>query len=214
MKTAGTRAAFALSAPAVAALAGVVLAGAALTSGCGSAASRTPTAAPTPLATSPAARSARSAGTTATGGTAYIADYSANSDGPTSRVILTGAIGDFGTAVSVHANGAIDPGHSSDLRLRLTHGSFRLAIADLGRNIARAFRHWPGDARTCSGDLRVTAATPIIAGSGTGAYRGISGTFKVTATIDEVDMKPACDGTGKFLAQLIIIAGSGTVSFR
>jgi hypothetical protein len=212
MKAASTRSAFAVSGPAVAALAGVVLASAVLTSGCGSAPARTPAA--TPPASTPSVGSAHSARTPAPGGTAYIADYSADSDGPTSRVILTGAIGDFGTAVSVHQNGTVDPGHASDLRLRLTHGSFRLAIADLSQKITSAFRHWPGDARTCSGDLRVTAVTPIVAGSGTGGYQGISGTFKVTATIDEVDRKPACDGTGRFLAQLIVIAGSGTVSFR
>jgi hypothetical protein len=56
-------------------------------------------------------------------------------------------------------------------------------------------------------------AIPVVAGSGTGAYRGISGSFTVTVTIDEVDVKPVCNGTGAFLAQVILIAGPGTVSF-
>jgi hypothetical protein len=31
-------------------------------------------------------------------------------------------------------------------------------------------------------------------------------------TLDEVDQKPTCDGTGAFLAQTILITGSGVVS--
>jgi hypothetical protein len=65
---------------------------------------------------------------------------------------------------------------------------------------------------TCSGSISVTAPVPIVAGSGTGSYRGISGSFIVTGTIDEVDVKPVCDGTSKFLSQVIVLAGSGTVS--
>jgi hypothetical protein len=44
-------------------------------------------------------------------------------------------------------------------------------------------------------------------------YRGIGGSFTVTGTIDEVDVKPVCNGTSKFLSQVILLAGSGTVSF-
>jgi hypothetical protein len=66
---------------------------------------------------------------------------------------------------------------------------------------------------TCSDSISVTAAFPVVAGSGTGSYRGIGGSFTVTGTIDEVDAKPVCDGTSKFLSQVILLAGSGTVSF-
>lgn len=55
-------------------------------------------------------------------------------------------------------------------------------------------------------------AVPVVAGSGTGSYRGISGSFALTVTIDEVDVKPVCNGTSKFLSQVILLAGSGTVS--
>jgi len=147
------------------------------------------------------------------GGTVHIIAYSINSDGPKSRAILTGAIGDFGPAVSVYPNGAIDPDHSSELNLALTHGSFRLIIGGLDKKIVSAYRNWPSNAATCSGSVSVTAATPIAAGSGTGSYRGITGSLDVTATIDEVDAKPVCDGTSKFLAQVLLIVGSGTVSF-
>jgi hypothetical protein len=31
-------------------------------------------------------------------------------------------------------------------------------------------------------------------------------------TIDEVDVKPVCNGTSKFLSQVILLAGAGTVT--
>jgi hypothetical protein len=149
--------------------------------------------------------------TTAAAGTTHLIFYSVNSDGPAFRAILTGQIGDFGPAVSVYPNGQVDPDHNGDLSLRLTRGSFRLSIGALDSKIVDAYRHWPANPGTCSGSMAVTAATPVVAGSGTGAYRGISGTFNVTATIDEIDVKPICDGTSAFRAQVIVIVGSGTV---
>jgi hypothetical protein len=145
-------------------------------------------------------------------GQAHIMVYSINSDGPDFRAILTGAVGDYGPAVSVHPDGTVDPDHASELELHLTHGSFRLSIAGLDTKIAAAFRQSPFNVSTCSDSISVTAAFPVVAGSGTGSYRGIGGSFTVTGTIDEVDVKPVCDGTSKFLSQVILLAGSGTVS--
>jgi hypothetical protein len=68
----------------------------------------------TPAAGGPAATHARAAG-----GTAHIVGYSDN-DGPRSRVILTGVIGDFGEAVSVYPDGTIDPQHNAELNVALT----------------------------------------------------------------------------------------------
>ena len=56
--------------------------------------------------------------------------YSINSDGPDFRAVVTGAVGDYGPAVTVHPDGTVDPSHSSELELKLTAGSFRLSIAD------------------------------------------------------------------------------------
>ena len=55
---------------------------------------------PTPAATVGRAPAATAAGRPA-GGTVHIIDYSINSDGPYLRAILTGAIGDYGPAVTV-----------------------------------------------------------------------------------------------------------------
>jgi hypothetical protein len=67
---------------------------------------------------------------------------------------------------------------------------------------------------TCSGSISVTVPTPVVPGSGTGSYRGISGVFDMTVTIDEVDTLPVCDGTRGFLSQLILVMGPGDVAFR
>src|SRR5215470_6680005 len=145
------------------------------------------------------------------GGAVHMIAYSINSDGPRFSAIVTGAVGDHGGGVTVYPNGKVDPGHTSQLSLRLTHGSFRLSIAGLDKKIVTAFRHWQGNAATCSGSLSVTDPALVVAGSGTGLYRGIKGSLTLTATIDEIDAKP-CEGTGKFLWQVIVIAGQGTVS--
>ena len=62
----------------------------------------------------------------------------------------------------------------------------------------------------------VSAAVPVLGGSGTGAYRGITGAFAASATIDEVDRPgPGCQtATGAFLSQVIVITGTGTVTVR
>jgi hypothetical protein len=142
-----------------------VLAGALAMTGCASAATKADAAGGTS-----AAMTTRAA--TAAGGTVHIIDYSINSDGPDFRVILTGAVGDYGPAVTVYPDGNVDPGHTSEMALKLTHGSFRLGIAGIHQKVISAFSHWPGNTSTCSGSISFTVPAPIVAGSGTGLYPG------------------------------------------
>ncbi len=146
----------------------------------------------------------------------HFIDYSVNSDGPGSAVIVTGAIGDYGHGISVYPDGQVDRDHTGELELRLTHGTFRLQAATLFRAILRAFGHWRASPRTCSGSITASAPAPVVAGSGTGSYRGITGTFAASATIDEVDRRgPGCqNATGAFLAQVIVITGTGSVTLQ
>jgi hypothetical protein len=184
-----------------------LLAGALAMAGCASAATKTRT-------TAPGGTSATATGraTAATAGKTHITVYSLNSDGPDFRVILTGAVGDYVPGLTIYPSGKIDPRHTSEMELKLTHVSFRLSIASLGKKIVAAFRHFLRNASTCSGTVTAAAAAPIVAGSGTGSYQGIGGGFSMTATIDEVDARPVCNGTGKFLSQFILMVGSGTIS--
>jgi len=180
---------------------GTALAGALLLSGCSSAATRS---SPTtkPPTTPDGSR-----------GAVQLVDYTDN-DGTKSTVVLTGAVGDYGHAVSVDANGKPDPEHRSQLELALTRGTFRISIAALDEQIVSAFRDFPPDRSTCSGTVRVSGAAPIVAGGGTGAYRGIHGRFNLTITIAEVDARSNCGPSSAFLSQAVVTAGSGTVSLR
>jgi hypothetical protein len=144
--------------------------------------------------------------------TTHLMVYSINSDGPDFRAIVTGAVGDYGPGVTVLPDGRVDPGHTSELQLNLTRGSFRISIVTIDKDVIQAYQHWPSNPATCSGRIRFTAQAPIVAGSGTGTYRGITGAFSLTVTIDEVDVKPVCNGTSAFLAQVILMDGTGAVS--
>jgi hypothetical protein len=146
------------------------------------------------------------------GGNAHIIVYSINSDGPDFQAIVSGAVGDYGPAVTVYPDGKVDPQYTSDIELILTRGTFRLSIASIDKKFAKATSHEPIYPRTCSDFISVTAGAPLVPGSGTGAYRGISGSFTMTGTLNEVEARP-CHPAAAFLWQIITLAGSGTVSF-
>lgn len=176
-----------------------------LSSGCVSAATKAPT--PAPATARAPVRAAATAG-----GMANIMIYGVNTDGAYWHAIVSGVIGDYGPAVSVHPDGQVDPSHSSEMELRLTDGSFRLSIAALTRKFVKATSHEPTYPKTCSDLISVTGTTPIVPGSGTRAYRGIRGSFPVTLTLNEVQSRPCQPSPGKW-EQLITVTGSGTVSF-
>jgi hypothetical protein len=184
-------------------LAIATVAGALVTGGCASAATKPPAAAAT--------ASARAAA--ATGGTANIMIYAVNTDGAYWHAIMSGVIGDYGPAVSIYPNGQVDSAHNSEMELRLTRGSFRLSIAALDKKFVKSASHEPIYPKTCTDLISVTGTTPIVAGSGTGAYHRIHGSFPVTLTLNEVEARPCHSSPGAFRTQLITVAGSGTISF-
>jgi len=193
----------------VAMLAIAAAAGALAASGCVSAAAKPPAATKPPAAASTAGTRAAAAA----GGTANIVIYGVNTDGAYWHAIVSGVIGDYGPAVSIYPDGKIDPAHDSQMVLRLTGGSFRLSIAALIKAFVTAAAHEPIYPNTCTDLVSVTGTTPIVAGSGTGAYHGIRGRFPVTLTLNEVEAKPCRPTPGAFRAQLITVAGSGTIAF-
>jgi len=149
----------------------------------------------------------------ANSGDTHILVYSINTDGADLRSIVTGTIGDYGPAETIYPDGKADPTHSSQLELKLTRGSFRLSIAALDKAFVGAASHEPIYPRTCSDFFSVTAPAPIVARSGTGSYRGISGSFQMTATLDEVEANSCKSASpASFLWQVISLTGSGTVS--
>jgi hypothetical protein len=83
----------------------------------------------------PAADTVSDAPTAHSRGPERLTTYTDN-DGTTETVTVTGAIGDFGKAVSVYPNGTVDPEHDSELSLQLSRGTFRLDIAALDKAFA------------------------------------------------------------------------------
>jgi hypothetical protein len=163
-------------------------------------------------ATTSATTGAHAATAAAAGGSAvHFSGYSLNSDGPDLTVVLSGAIGDYGPAVSVHPNGTVDPDHSSELKLDLKKGTLRLDVAALDKKFVAATGQW-GASPTCSFHASATGATPVVPGSGTGAYRGASGSITMTLTVDEVDTRPCPAGSTAFISQIITLTGAGHVS--
>jgi hypothetical protein len=130
--------------------------------------------------------------------------YSINSDGPDYRAIVVGAVGDYGPAMILGTA-------RSEMKLSLTRGSFRLSITAIIKKFVRATSHEPTYPRTCSDFVSVRAVVPIVADSGTGAYRGSRGSFTMTATLHEVEVTP-CLHSNAFLWQTIELSGPGTVS--
>ena len=141
---------------------------------------------------------------------AHLMVYSINSDGPDFRAIVTGVIGDYGPAVTVFPDGKVDPSHTHDLELKLTHGSFKLSITELDQRFIAVTSHEPIYPRTCSDYMTASAPMAIVPGSGTRAYRGISGRFAVTITADEVEKKP-CQPVGAIQWQALVLRGPGRV---
>lgn len=137
--------------------------------------------------------------------------YSTN-DGPRARVVLTGAVGDYGQAISVHPDGSTDPDHNSQLELRLSKGTFRLDISGLGARLAQQFQNFPSDRVSCSGLVTVSQKAPVVGGDGTGAYAHLTGSFALLVRISEVDRVGGCGPSSPFLAQAVVISGDGRVS--
>jgi hypothetical protein len=149
------------------------------------------------------------------GGLVQLTGYSDN-DGPKFSVTLTGVVGDYGTAVRTHVSGS-SGGEYNLLQVSVTRGSFGLGIAGLESKLIRAiYGNFPTNTSTCSGLVSVSAPVPVVANSGTGAYKGLRGTFHVNITINEVESWPSCPttDTSPFLAQSVVISGTGTVSLR
>ena len=178
-----------------------LLAGALAATGCAASAASTTASTASTSATAPAV--ARD--------NAHLMVYSINSDGPDLRAIVTGAIGDYGPAVTVLPNGQVDPSHTHDLELKLTRGTFKLSITELDKKFVAVTSHEPIYPRTCSDYMTASAPMAVVPGSGSGAYRGISGRFAVTITADEVEKKP-CQPVGAIQYQALVLRGPGRVS--
>jgi hypothetical protein len=184
----------------------IALAGALTLAGCAAAAA--PSAAGTPV-TSVASASKPAAPP----GLTHITAYSINTDNPVFASVVSGAIGDYGPAEEVSPGSTRVSAHGSQLDLTLTRGSFRLTIAGPAQKFREGTSHEPVYPRTCSTYVSVSGNVPIVPGSGTGAYRGIAGTFAMTLTLNEVHDSP-CSTSLSIRRQVIWLSGTGKITRR
>jgi hypothetical protein len=149
------------------------------------------------------------------GGVVNLTAYS-NNDGPNSVVILTGAIGDYGSATR-RSSGNASASQPNDLALSLTRGSFVLEISGIESQLGKSiYGKFPTNQSTCSGAVQIEGRAPIVPGSGTGKYAKIRGSFNLTVVINEVESWPKCPktDTAPYLAQSVFFSGLGVVTLR
>jgi hypothetical protein len=96
----------------------------------------------------------------------------------TDPILLTGAIGDFGTTTTTTKAGKVNP-NGNFQKVKLTKGTFVANITKLNKAVNNA----PGtfNASTCS--LFISKTRPITLSKGTGLYTGVAGTLRVTESI-------------------------------
>ena len=94
------------------------------------------------------------------------------------KVLIVGAIGDYGNATTVNANGQPNPNGNFE-QMRLQNGSL-LVDATKFNAAGKTARPTLASAKTCSVAVSWSGTASIV--SGTGVYKGISGDLKLQGT--------------------------------
>ena len=127
------------------------------------------------------------------------------------KVVLTGAIGDYGTAQNADATGTLDP-KGTYKKLVLKSGTILINTA----KFISAIRNAKPDSfnkSNCSAVVRVSGQIPIV--DGTGAYSGIDGTLNATAdqaTIFPKTSAGACNTNATPAGFYFTVTGTGITS--
>jgi hypothetical protein len=151
---------------------------------------------------------AASAAPTTAGGHVQLYEADTSIAGNLGTVILTGAITDVGTDQQGNPQDGTN-------RIILSKGSFSINVNDLGNKLA-SMPVVPRDMTTCSSDGSASAQVQIVAGSGTGAYTGISGTFNTTGAAAAIVPRLSngqCDTSAPNWG-ILTANGSGTVTYQ
>lgn len=138
-------------------------------------------------------------------------------NGPAGKILVAGAIGDWGTALTIDKNGKADP-NGNYVKVTLRKGTFEIDSTALNKKTANPRPQVASDI-TCSVSARGSA--PVTLFNGTGLYTGITGTVSATLTFTGVGSRYAsgakkgqCEHTGNPLAMLGTVIGNGTVQFK
>jgi hypothetical protein len=126
-------------------------------------------------------------------------------------LVIAGAIGDYGRALSIDKNGKTDAkGNYSQILLQ--KGTFRINLSAFNKAAGKA--SFPIDKANCSSEGSITA--PASVSNGTGLYKGISGNVHLTLTLVWIVSRNSdnkCDGTKTPLFHSEYFTGTGSVSF-
>jgi len=138
-------------------------------------------------------------------------------NGPAGKILVAGAIGDWGTALTIDKNGKTDA-NGNYVKVSLRKGTFEIDSTALNKQTANPRPQVASDT-TCSVSARGSA--PVRLFNGTGLYSGITGTANVTLTFTGVGdryhdgpKKGQCNHGPKPLAVLGSVIGRGTVQFK
>lgn len=130
------------------------------------------------------------------------------------KILLTGAIGDYGTTISVNAAGK-PAKHGTYVLLKLKKGTILVDVTTLNSALDSA-KPTTVSSTNCSATLHATSSVSLV--KGTGTYAGISGTIAMTLSLGAIARKTksgACTfkTTSPVLATYTSFIGTGTVSF-
>jgi hypothetical protein len=145
-----------------------------------------------------------------------IALFATVGNGPSGKIVVAGAIGDWGSTLSIDKNGR--PNLNGDfVRVTLRKGTFEIDSTAVNKKMANPRPQIASDV-TCS--IEASGSGPVKLFNGTGLYKGISGTVDVTMTFTGVGgryqsgtKKGQCDHGPSPLAMLGAVNGRGTVHF-
>ena len=139
--------------------------------------------------------------------------------GASGTIVITGAIGDYGTTLSMNKNGKPNP-NGNYVEIRLQKGSFEVNQTALNAATAKE-RPTIQNKSTCSFAF-IGTGPPGTLFNGTGLYKGISGEAKVTFIFGGIGPrytsgkhKGQCNrsNSAKPIAQKGWASGPGTVKF-
>jgi hypothetical protein len=149
------------------------------------------------------------------GGPIYVHVTPGNGRGP---IVITGAIGDYGTSVNVDRNGKPNS-NGNFAKVTLKKGSFEVNLKVLNAKQNKTQPHF--NQTTCSGTFGPTTA-PVTLFNGKGLYMGISGKVNITLTFGFIAPvytsgahKGQCNMSNNVqpLAQWVTAGGPGIVRF-
>jgi hypothetical protein len=160
--------------------------------------------------------SGASASTPKGGGITFYAPQ--QSDGIHGTIVITGAVGDYGTTTSIDKNGTADA-KGNYVKITLQKGTFELNSTTANAKFS-SVQPTVNNA-TCSALAAATGATVTVF-DGTGLYKGISGTWTISLMFGAIfprftsgKTKGQCNesNSAQPLSQYAVITGSGSVSF-